>query len=201
MTARKLIGAAIAAALSAAFPAPASASLLVPGAECPALPAERTFLPWLDPAAYTAFPDAGFESGGQGWTFSGATVVDGNEPWRVNGADDRRAARLPAGASVTSPPVCVAVEHPTIRFFARSVGLPTGLLTVSVIVPTGLGLTAELPVGVVADPTSQWSPTLPLPVVANLLTLVDRGTLVRVRIRSTGAWLVDDVMLDPYSKR
>jgi hypothetical protein len=165
-------------------------------------PPRRAHLPpWLDPASYTAFPDAGFEAGGQGWTFSGAAVVDGNEPWHVNGAGDRRAARIHEGASITPPPVCVAVEHPTVRFFARNVGLPTGLLTVSVIVRTQLGLTAELPVGAVADPTSQWAPTLPLPVVANLLTVADGGTLVRFRIRSTGAWLVDDVMLDPYSKR
>jgi hypothetical protein len=47
---------------------------------------------------------------------------------------------------------------------------------------------------------SKWTPTLPLPVIANLLPLLP-GDLTPVRFRFTpvgGAWQIDDVYVDPY---
>jgi hypothetical protein len=193
MTARKLIGILLGAALWSAVTATGASA----ASACPAQPAERAFLRWLDPALYVPFPDAGFEAGGHGW--EGAVLTDANEPWRVLAPTDGRAARLLAGERLISPPVCVAIEHPTIRFFARNAGAPTGLLLVSVVLPGGLAL----PVGTVANPGPLWAPTLPMPVVANLLTLLGGSTTVRFQVAAVGsgsAWHVDDVMLDPYSK-
>ncbi len=168
---------AVALALAFALAAPAVAR-----ADCPAQPLDRTFLPWLDTAWYEAAPDGSLEAGGQGWTLSeGAAVVDANDPY----LDGTQALSLPSGSTATTPPICVDLAHPTVRFFARG----GTLLTVSVLF-AGL----QLPVGAVAGGAG-WSPSLPLPVLGNLLS-----HQVRFRFTAAGDWNVDDVYVDPYSK-
>jgi hypothetical protein len=179
--------------LLAAAGALAALALAAPQAQaaCPAQPLERTFLPWHDLAYYQAAPDGGFERGGS-WTLAGgAAVVDGNQPYLAG----TRSLALPGGASATTAPICVTVAHPTIRFFARNTGSALAPLTVTVQFKTLLGLSLELPVGVVLS-GAQWQPTLPLLVVGNLLS-----NEVRFRFSADGGdWHVDDVYVDPYSK-
>ena len=199
MNARKRIGTvgvALFAGLSASAPAQA-ASLT-----CPAEPTQQTFQRWLDPAHYVPMPGGTFEAEG-GWTLSdGARRVPGNEPWYVAGADDSTALSLPAGASAISPPVCISVDRPTIRFFARNQGSLLGQVRVTVLVPTVLG-EVRLPIGTVLDPTDDWSPTPPTLAVVNLLSLLGGPGDVRFELTASGYrsdWLVDDVYVDPYSK-
>ncbi len=160
-------------------------------AVCPEQPLTRTFLPWLDPAWYSEAPDGGFEDGGS-WTLTGgAAVVDGSQPF----LDGERALDLPAGSSATTAPVCITVAHPTLRLFARNTGSTLAPLNVSVVFRTLLGLQLEVPVGVVLA-GDEWAPTPVLPVVANLLS-----NEVRFRFKPAGgAWRIDDVFVDPYSK-
>jgi hypothetical protein len=195
-----------AAAAAAALAAPAAhAGLLAPSArDCAPEVVTKPFLPWLDLANYIPVGDGGFEAGAAGWSLSGARVVDGNEPWRVRAPGDRRSLAVQEGTAVT-PEVCVGLEHPTLRFFARNTGSPLGALAVSVLVRTSLGTTHAEPVGVVADPGGAWAPRLPMPLVANLLPLLPgERTTVRLRFDAVGAgsaWQIDDVYVDPYSKR
>jgi hypothetical protein len=163
---------------------------------------EHPFVRWADPAAYTLLPEGSFATGARSWRLSGATVVAENEPFRVRG--DHRAAslRVDAGGSATSPALCVGIGHPTLRFFARNAGLSTGTLAVEALFEDELGDVQSLPIGQVGG-HSDWAPTLPLPVVANLLAVLpDERTPVAFRFRSSssGAWLIDDVYVDPYSK-
>jgi hypothetical protein len=161
-------------------------------AACPDQPLDRTFLPWLDPAFYQEAPDSGFETGGA-WTLAGgATVVDGNQPY-LSGS---KSLDLPVGSSATTAPVCVTVAHPTIRFFARNTGSALAPLTVTVKFKTLLGLSVELPVGVVLG-GADWQPTLPLLLVGNLLSNEVRFTFTPA---PGSAWQIDDVYIDPYSK-
>lgn len=195
-----------AATAAAALSAPAAhAGLLVPSARgCAPEVATKPFLPWLDPASYVLAGDGGFEAGAAGWSLSGGQVVDGNEPWRVRAPADRRALAIQEGGAV-SPEVCVGLAHPTLRFFARNTGSPLGTLAVSVVVRTSLGITLVVPVGVVADLGRAWAPRLPMPLVANLLPLLPgERTTIRLRFDAVGAgsaWQIDDVYVDPYSKR
>jgi hypothetical protein len=161
-------------------------------ADCPEQPLERTFLPWLDVAWYHPAPDGGFEAGGS-WALSGgAAIVDGNQPF----LDGARSLDLPGGSTATTAPICVTVAHPTIRLFARNTGSPLAPLTVTVSFRTLLGLEMTLPVGVVlAD--GEWSPTLPLLVVGNLLSREARFKFIAA---PGSAWQIDDVFVDPYSK-
>jgi hypothetical protein len=159
-------------------------------ADCDAQSLDRTFLPWLDAAWYEAAPDGGLEAGGAGWALAGgAAISEGNNPY-LPGASS---LSLPAGASATTPPVCVDVAHPTIRFFGRG-GSLLNPLVVSVLFTDPLGLEHELPVGLMLG-TNSWTPSPVLAVVGNLLS-----SQVRFRLRSTGSWRIDDVFVDPYSK-
>lgn len=179
-----------------ALPAAAHAS------GCPEQPLERTFLPWLDPAWYTAAPDGGFEAGAAGWTLAGgAAVVAGNEPFLVGGRDDSRSLALPPGAVATTPAVCIGVEHPTLRFFARNAGSATSALSVSVVFRDLLGVRRTLPVGLVAA-SHDWAPTPVVPVVVNLLSLLgDQQVAFRFAAPDDGGeWAIDDVYVDPYKK-
>lgn len=205
MTSRMRLVVALAALLaSAVAAAPAAAGPVVPDAgACADAPLRPVFAPWLDPANYVLAPDGGFEDGAAGWRLSGSRVVGENEPWHVRAAGDARA--LAVEGSATTPPVCVGIEHPTIRFFARSTGSPLGVLRAEVLVRTTLGLTAALPIGAVTAVGGGWAPTLPMPVVANLLPLLPgERTLVAFRFTAAGlgsAWVMDDLHVDPYSKR
>ena len=180
--------------LLAAVGALAALALAVPQAHaaCPELPLDRTFQPWLDPAYYQEAPDSGFEVGGRWSLRDGAAIVDGNQPYFAGA----KSLDLPVGSSATTAPICVTVAHPTIRFFARNTGSGLAPLTVTVKFRTLLGLTVELPVGVVLG-GSDWQPTLPLLLVGNLLSNEVRFTFTPA---PGSEWQVDDVYVDPYSK-
>jgi hypothetical protein len=179
-----------------------TASAQEPSLSCAPGPASQPFLPWLDPLSYVQVPDGGLEAGGAGWTLrGGARVVAGNEPFHVGGLEDSRSLALPMGSSATTPPLCTALLDPTVRFFARNTGSPLSTLQVDVVFDGPLGV-GSLPVGVVLA-TSAWQPSLPLPVLANLLSrpLLGDGTTVAFRFTPRGLlgnWRIDDVYVDPF---
>ena len=86
---------------------------------------------------YNLVPGGYFEAGAAAWSLSGgASVVSGNEPWKVAGAGHSRSLKLTAGRGATSPAICVGLEHPTLRFFAKNNGALLSTLTVEVITET-----------------------------------------------------------------
>ena len=190
--------------LLAGAAAPAHAGVLVESAEgCDHPATKQVFLPWLDPLNYVPVRGGDFETGAAGWKLSGARVADGNEPWRVAGDDDARSLSIPAGASATSPVMCAGLDHLFMRYFAKSnaslLGTLTSHLRVEILFETSTGAVASLPLGIQAL-TPSWSPSLPVPVVANLLPLLpDEHTPVAFRFTAVGSasWTIDDVYLDP----
>jgi hypothetical protein len=196
---RTLLAAAVATtALAVGAPA-ANAGLLVASApDCRPQPLSKPFTPWGDRTDYQLA--GSFESDGPKWQLAGgASLVAENEPFKVGGADDTKSVKLPPGATATSPVMCVGIEHPTMRLFARNNRALLSTLTVEVIFETSLGLKAALPVGVLL-PNGQWKPSPKLLVVANLLPLLPgEHTPVQFRVRSVGlgTWNVDDFYVDP----
>jgi hypothetical protein len=159
------------------------------------------FRAWLDPAGYVLAPGGAFEPGMPAWSLTGgARVVPGNEPFRVRARGDAYSLSIPPGGSAVSPPFCVGVLYPTLRFFATG-GSLTSPLRVDIIYPTVLG-TISHPVGLIL-PRPAWGPTLQQLVVANLTGLTSlRGLTSNVQLRLTPlgrtGWTVDDVYVDPW---
>ena len=192
---------AAAVALGLAAPSAHAGVLVKTATNCPNETLEQPFLRWADPAHYVLAPAGTIETT-TGWRLSGAQQVLGNEPWYVHAAGEKRSLALRAGSSATTARMCVGLEHPTLRLFARNTGSPLSLLKVEVLVETRLGLVQAVPIGELAA-TSSWGPTLPLPLLANLLAVppADR-TAVRFRFTPQGAgnWQIDDVYVDPYRR-
>ena len=190
----------------AAFLVPVSRAeagpIVTSATDCSDQTLEQPFAAWGDPASYFLVPNGSFSGGADGWKLSKASVVAENQP-NSSHAETDAALRIPAGGSATSPAVCVGLEHPTARFFARTDGSVLSTLQVEVLFEDALGAVHALPIGVVL-PSGKWQPTLPLPVVANLLALLP-GDRTAVSFRFTplglgGAWLIDDVYVDPYAR-
>jgi hypothetical protein len=202
---RLLAGAVTSAAALFLVAAPsASAGLLVKSAtNCVTSPLVQPFAQWGDNSDYVLAPQGSFESGADGWTLNHAALDSGSESYNVGGSGSQSLKISPGGSAVT-PTICVGLDRPTLRFFARSSGGLLGLSTMAVSVrfETSLGLVAELPVGVVL-PNTRWSPTLPMPVLASLLPLLPNDmTPVQFRFTPVGgaSWSIDDVYVDPKAR-
>jgi hypothetical protein len=168
-------------------------------ARCPGRVIEQPFTAWGDLADYFLAPDGDFTAGADGWDLAGGQVVADNEPHWVHGGAEPAALELDSGAAATTPRICVGVDDPTMRFFARSVGGPSGSLSVEVLYTDEEGADRALPIGtVMADDIDDWTPVTPLPIIANTYEM-----WVAFRFTAQGpgsAWLIDDVYVDPYRK-
>jgi hypothetical protein len=167
--------------------------------------AQQEFKPWGDSRYYVLGPDGGFEAGAQGWTLSGgASPVAGNESYYLNAGTDSRSLYLADGSSAVSPAVCMSLDTPVFRMFARNTGDPSSRLRVEASYKL-LGLLRTKTVSTVSA-SSDWAPTQPMSTVLTLSTIV--GTLIPSAIQikitpldSKGEWQVDDLYIDPFSRR
>jgi hypothetical protein len=184
-----------------AFAAPAHAGILTTSAtNCDDSALTQPFARYGDTAEYKAVGT--FEGGSDGWTLAGgAKVIAGNETAHVAGAADSHSLSLPSGSTATTPPVCVGLNEPTLRFFTRKNSGLLSTLAVTVHVQTSLGVWVTLPIGV--DLGGAWHPSAKMLVLANLLPLLppDR-TAVKFSFTPLlgGNWQVDDVYVDPLAR-
>ena len=188
------------AALALVFAPSVSAQAGLPAA-CEDQVAERLFLPWVDPAHYVLAPHGTVEQTAKWELEGGAARVAGNERFHVNDIDDTSSLALPPGSSATTAPMCVGLEHPTLRLFARNRGELLSPLLVEVLFDDADGRSHALPIGAYFG-TSAWQPTAPLAVIANHFALLP-GESVDVSFRFTplggaGRWSIDDVCVDPF---
>jgi hypothetical protein len=180
-------GGAIALVLTAA---PASAGI---GISCPD-PTAKPFMPWSDYANYAFAPNGGFESGATGWSLSGARVVPGNESFYVHSTSDRYSLSLPAGASATSPPMCVSLLSGKMRFVAR--GEPGAKVKVEIIYRGLLSSVLGILDGGTFTAGGSWKPSPEINMLGGTLPLLTTSVSFRFTA-SGGAVAVDDVYLDP----
>lgn len=177
----------------------AQAGVLVASApNCSDFETSQPFMPWLDPSEYILDPGGSFEDGAAGWELDGAEVVAGNEPYNANQDDGTSSLHIGSGDSARSSTVCVGLEHPTLRFFAKNSGSLLGTLSVAVRFEDSLGNVHSLPIGVVSG-LGGWKPSLPMVVTANLLPLLP-GSYTPVQFEfmpNGGNWKIDDVFVDP----
>jgi hypothetical protein len=192
---------AVAAMLAAATPARAGNGSLLGCGDTSTQP----FMRFLDPLPYTLAPDGGFEGGAEGWTLSGgARVVSGNEPFGLSAGS--RSLSLPERSSATSPPMCVGLLLPIVRFAATG-GELLGSLKVEVLYTNVFGGRSSIELLPGALPSgSKWAPTLPLLQLGGLVNAVTlNGLTTDVQFRFTprglfggGNWRIDSVYVDPW---
>jgi hypothetical protein len=183
-----LVGGTIAMAVGAA---PASAGL---GLACPS-PTSKPFTAWSDYAYYAFAPDGGFESGGSGWSLSGgARAISGNETFYVHSKLDKTSLSLPAGASATSPGMCISLLSSKMRFVAR--GDAGSKVKVQIIYR---GLLSSL-LGILDGGTytvgGGWKPSPQIGMLGGVLPLLTSSVSFRFTAVG-GAAAIDDVYLDP----
>ena len=112
-----------------------------------ACPTTQSFAAYGDTNSYTLTDNGSLESSG-GWLFTGgATIVNGSDTLDVNAPkvkNDSHSLALPAGSTATTPPMCVGVLHPPLRFFAVNKGFLLSTLKVDAIYPDANGLLRTL---------------------------------------------------------
>jgi hypothetical protein len=184
---------------SAAFASTANAGLVTASADsCDAPALAQPFARWGDRASYKLVGDGGFESGGQGWTFSGgAKVVAGNESYSAHSSSDRSSLALPAGASATTPRFCVSLVRPTIRLFVSNGGSSASRLSVKVVFRGPLGILGTLDGGTIAAGKA-WQPTPIMLATLNAPLGTDSAQFVFSTKADGGVWRIDDAYVDPW---
>lgn len=191
---RQLVCAAAIAAASLGAPAIASSCTLPDSAE------SQPFLGIGDPSSYVLAHGGAFADGATGWTLDDATV--GSDAVSVPGVDFRgtRSLQIAAGGTAISPPICVDVREPTIRFLERSGASGSAAMTVNVVWGL-LGIPLPVPVGALASsPNWSASPIYPLAAAAPT-TLIGQRVPARIVFHSvTGPVRLDGVFVDPYSR-
>jgi hypothetical protein len=162
----------------------------------------KVFSRWGDNFNYFLMPNGGFESGSTEWALSGgASVVTGNESFKVRASTDTRGLRIPAGGRAESRTICVSMGEDTIRLFVNNARVPGSILHVRAIVrnPT-TGQTAETSFDVNGDAApAGWAPTMRLAIPNLLGGSTTQHLTLELTTRGTAAtWHIDDVYVDPF---
>jgi hypothetical protein len=192
--------------LAAMLGAAALTFAVVPAAHaaCATTPTTKAFAAFGDNADYSLAPGGAFESGTAGWSLSGASAANGNESAKVHGAADSRSLAINATGQAVSPSFCVGIQHPTFRLFARRTNGSWGVLNVKVRAKGSDGVVNETVVGSVTAGDTSWHPTAPI-ALSTVLGLWNGDQSASVQLVFDpedygGAWAIDDVYIDPYSK-
>jgi hypothetical protein len=191
------LGAALAAA-SALLVAAAPAHADTPGAPgCPPAQLEQPFPG--DPAQYVLVPGGHFDKqDAPDWSPTGEAGTTNVAP-----RGGQFSLRLAPGGSATSRPMCVGLNYPTLRFYARSeVPSRSARVAVRVLFQTPDGIDRQLKIADLSAGDS-WEPTRPVLILANLLALFPNWNgQVQFSFTSTGTGpvVIDDVYVDPYER-
>lgn len=175
-------------------------------AACDSQDLVQPFTAWGDSGYYTFAPNAGFENGKTGWALKGASVVSGNEPFFVHGATDTKSLSLAAGASATSPAICVGVYDPWARLFVNG---PIGTtMRVDLQFVDSSGKVGTVPVAILSG-SGSWKPSdvlltgsfaiAPFSSLGFVATDSQRYSAVAYTFTASGGtWRIDDLYVDPF---
>ena len=169
-----------------------------PRPDCSPQPTIKAFAAWGDSFDYQIAPGGSFEVGAEAWSLNRASLVAENEPWKVHGATDKRALKLPP-APPPRPRSCAWASTSRWSDLRANNTALLSTLTVEATIQTSIGLQATIPIGVVL-PSGKWKPSAKYWMLVNLLPLLPgEKTPVKFTVRSVGlgTWFVDDFYLDP----
>jgi hypothetical protein len=173
-------------------------------ATCVAPLIEQPFRSFKDERDYVLAPGGSFEDSSlAGWSLEdGAGVAAGNEPFNIRGLSDANSLVLPAGASATSPTMCVDLNWPTLRFVARQAGEKDAELEVEVLYPEAerKHATWHGAKKFKAKRRDGWRPTKDVKLSPDRGGKFAGGRPVALRFTNTsdhGSWQIDNVYVDP----
>lgn len=160
--------------------------------------ASQVFSQWGDSDYYQLAPDGGLEEGGSDWRLrGGASVVSGNESYYLNGPADQYSLSIPFGGTATSPRICVDSSTPTFRLMARNGGDSDSRLLVTEIFWSGWRLKVR---STVVHAGAEWAPTQQLQLDTD--DQVEHGARLNFTpLDNRGEWQLDDLYIDPFSRR
>jgi hypothetical protein len=184
----------------AVFVVPAAAQ-----AACSSTPTTKAFQAFGDTNNYSLVPNGGFEAGTGGWSLSRSVVTAGNEPWSVRGAGDSKSLAIDAGGVAVSPTVCIDINRPTYRFFAKRTSGSWGVLNLRVRWQDASGRTNETTIAALDSSSGTAWRVSPALNIASLLGLWNADQDASVQLvfdpeNSGGSWAIDDIYVDPYGR-
>ena len=184
----------------AVFVVPAAAQ-----AACQSTPTTKAFQVFGDVNDYSLVPNGGFEFGTGGWSLSGARVAAGNESWSVRAAGDSKSLAIDSGGTAVSPTVCIDINRPTYRFFARRTSGSWGVLNLRVRWQDSSGHTNETTIAALDTSFGTAWRVSPAYNIASLLGLWNADQDASVQLvfdpeNYGGSWAIDDVYVDPYAR-
>jgi hypothetical protein len=167
--------------------------------------ATQAFLAWGDHKNYVLTPNGGFENADPAWTLAdGAAIGEGNDPFFLNATTDHQSLALPAGSSATSPVTCIASGQPIFRFAARTSGDKHSRLKVELLYTSRKGKKRTAVAGKLRA-GDEWQPTKKLATRIGWVKRHGKLKTANVSFRFTpvgpGDWQIDDLHLDPRSRR
>jgi hypothetical protein len=177
---------------------------LLAGADCGYDDAAPVFSPWGDLAMYTLAPQ-GDLSPSDDWTLKKeATIVPEADPYSGAG----QSLELAKGAEVATPAMCVNLDNPTIRFFARDVGgNGKSNLKIDVLYEDFDGHIKHLTIARLHLGTG-WQPSVIVPIYMNVLALASPDGLTAVAFAFKAEGLqrdetlsISSLYVDPFSSR
>jgi hypothetical protein len=188
-----------------AGPAHAAGTISNPYACAPQPTLAQSFAPFGDFGFYTPVPNAGLENGSTGWTlFGGATVVAGNEPWRIGGAAHSHALDLPLNASAITAPLCIDETYPYFRLFVRNTGALKTSLRIEVLYLDSSGKVVNTKPYDYKAALPAWAPTGFVGIDVFTPKTAVAAAPVAFRFTATGAgahFQIDDIYVDPRMAR
>jgi hypothetical protein len=177
---------------------------LFSGAACGYDEASQVFSPWGDLALYALAPE-GDLSTSENWTLDKqARVVNVADPF--SGAS--HSLELAKDGEAGTPAMCVNLDNPTIRFFARDFGgNGKSRLKVDLLYEDLDGHVRDLTIAKLKIGT-EWQPSLILPIYMNMLALASPNGLTAVALEFKAEGLqknellsISSVYVDPFSSR
>jgi hypothetical protein len=181
------------------------ASTVASQATCSDPQLERPFLAFKDARDYVLAPGGSFEDPSTpGWQLEGgASVVAENEPFDIRGLGDSYSLRLPAGASATSPTMCVDLHFPTMRFVGMQEADKDADLDIEVVYPNapkGDGNEWHKTKSLKAKNKDGWQITKDVDLHPDRGGKKSGWRMVALRFTADdhqGSWLIDNIYVDP----
>lgn len=161
-----------------------------------------------DTASYWLAPGGDFESGASGWGLSNASVVTGNETFKIlPGTKSLRLGGngLSSTAEATTPEFCVDPTHPTFRFLVKTSAL-TALLNTYVNFRSATGVQLSVAAKLNTYNAGAWTLAASQPLATTIPSIfLGSGTTASITFKLATSTLgatvnIDDVLVDPYRR-